>query len=108
MLVIIKDYLTLPEATAMQALLESENIPCFLKDSNTSVIAPFLANILGGIKLMVNDQDAERAIILLKDAGYIKPETENENSSKGRRSLTLFFLLVALVLLYFIVKTIPH
>jgi hypothetical protein len=45
--------------------LESENIRCYLQDENTVTIDPFLAYAVGGIKLMVADVQAERALRLL-------------------------------------------
>ncbi len=45
--------------------LESENIRCYLVDENTVTIDPFLTWAVGGIKLMVADVQAERALQVL-------------------------------------------
>ncbi len=41
--------------------MEEEGINCWLKDENTVTIDPILGNAVGGIKLMVLVQQAERA-----------------------------------------------
>ena len=46
--------------------LQEEGIECWLKDENTVTIDPILSNAIGGIKLMVPEQDARRARGLLK------------------------------------------
>lgn len=46
--------------------LEEENIRCWLKDENTVTIDPILTNAVGGIKLMVVKEQAERAISILR------------------------------------------
>ena len=39
--------------------LKEEGINCWLKDENTVTIDPILANAVGGIKLMVDENKAE-------------------------------------------------
>jgi predicted RNA-binding Zn-ribbon protein involved in translation (DUF1610 family) len=46
--------------------LEEDNINCWLKDENTVTIDPILTNAVGGIKLMVASQQAERAAGILR------------------------------------------
>ena len=46
--------------------LEEDNIKCWLKDEYTVTIDPILTNAIGGIKLMVASQQAERAISILR------------------------------------------
>ena len=46
--------------------LEEDNIQCWLKDEYTVTIDPILTNAIGGIKLMVASQQAERAISILR------------------------------------------
>jgi hypothetical protein len=53
-----------PAHIAMGTLKE-ENIECWLKDENTITLDPLLNNALGGIKLMVEKQHAQRAYDLL-------------------------------------------
>src|SRR4029079_5341432 len=49
------------EANIVLGRLQSEEINCWLKDENSSTIAPFLSNANGGIKLMVAEPQFERA-----------------------------------------------
>jgi transcription elongation factor Elf1 len=46
--------------------LEEEGINCWLKDENTVTIDPILTNAIGGIKLMVDARQAERAADILR------------------------------------------
>jgi hypothetical protein len=45
--------------------LQEEEIDCWLKDENTVTLDPLLTNALGGIKLMVDKDKAEAALVLL-------------------------------------------
>jgi DNA-directed RNA polymerase subunit RPC12/RpoP len=45
--------------------LESDGIPCFLADEYTATINPVWSNAIGGIKLMVREQDKHAAEKLL-------------------------------------------
>jgi len=45
--------------------LKEEFINCYLQDENTVTIDPLLSNAIGGIKLMVAEQQAERAMEIL-------------------------------------------
>jgi DNA-directed RNA polymerase subunit RPC12/RpoP len=47
--------------------LEEDGINCWLKDENTVTIDPILSNAIGGIKLMVEVTQAERAATILKE-----------------------------------------
>ena len=55
-------------------LLQQNDIQCHLKDENIVTIDPLLNPAVGGIKLMVEVQDFEKALQLMKDAeeAYIK------------------------------------
>lgn len=46
--------------------LEEDGIRCWLKDENTVTIDPILTNAIGGIKLMVEGSQAERATGILR------------------------------------------
>lgn len=46
--------------------LKEDGIECWLKDENTVTIDPILSNAIGGIKLMVIEQDSQKAWELLK------------------------------------------
>lgn len=45
--------------------LKDHFINCYLQDENTVTIDPLLSNAIGGIKLMVAEQQAERALEIL-------------------------------------------
>jgi hypothetical protein len=45
--------------------LKEEYINCYLQDEYTVTIDPFLSNAIGGIKLMVAESQAERALEIL-------------------------------------------
>ncbi len=59
-------------ANIMQGKLEAEGIYCYLADDNTSTIFPVLSNPIGGIKLMVAENDVRDAEAVLSgfDAEY--------------------------------------
>lgn len=52
--------------------MEAEGIETFVQDELTIQIDPLYSNALGGIKLMVQQQDAERANEILAESGYVK------------------------------------
>lgn len=54
--------------------LEEEGIKAFLQDEYTVTIDPILSNAIGGIKLMVHEEDLTRAKSLMEelDAAYLK------------------------------------
>jgi len=45
--------------------LKEEYINCYLQDEYSVTIDPFLSNAIGGIKLMVAENQAERALEIL-------------------------------------------
>lgn len=47
--------------------LQEEFINCYLVDEHSATITPYLVNALGGIKLMVDSTQAERARSLLAE-----------------------------------------
>ena len=55
-------------------LLQENEINCHLKDENIVTIDPFLNPAVGGIKLMVDDKDYDKAVALIKEAAaaYLK------------------------------------
>jgi hypothetical protein len=56
--------------------LQNESISCFLVDENTVTIDPFLSYAIGGIKLMVAGNQAERALEILETLNTSTPENE--------------------------------
>lgn len=65
MFVAIRSYDTYIPANLVMQRLEEEGIRAHLQDENTVTIDPILTNAVGGIKLMVPEQQAPRALELL-------------------------------------------
>jgi hypothetical protein len=58
------DYIS---AHLLMGRLQEEDIVCYLQDEHTTTTAPFLTHFSGGIKLMVPESQAERALELLQE-----------------------------------------
>ena len=56
---------------------QEDGINCWLKDENTVTINPILTNAIGGIKLMVESTQAERAATILKELEVQYKETDH-------------------------------
>lgn len=54
--------------------LESEGIPCFVKDELTVQAYNLYSNAVGGVKLQVQQQDVVKAVEILTELGYIRDE----------------------------------
>lgn len=54
--------------SAIEALLTSADIPCFVADQNMSVMEGSLGFLPQ--RLLVSEDDSERATLLLTEAGY--------------------------------------
>lgn len=54
--------------------LQDAGISCYLKDEHTVTMDPILSNAIGGIKLVVKEEDMEDAKMLLRqfDEDYLK------------------------------------
>ena len=63
--ILLNSYGNYVDAHIAKGVLEEEGITCWLKDENTVTIDPILTNAVGGIKLMVAREDAQRAWELL-------------------------------------------
>ena len=64
--VVLQVYANYIDANIIMGRLEEDGINCWLKDENTVTIDPILTNAVGGIKLMVPEVQAERAVELLR------------------------------------------
>ena len=60
------------EAAVIRGRLASEGIFCFLKNEMAAQANPFYSNAFCGVELQVKRSDLNRAIDILKEAGYIK------------------------------------
>jgi predicted RNA-binding Zn-ribbon protein involved in translation (DUF1610 family) len=64
--VLLKSYDNYVSAHIAMGRLEEDGIKCWLKDENTVTIDPILTNAVGGIKLMVAMEEAEKAAGILR------------------------------------------
>lgn len=66
------------EAYIAKSHLDAEGIDCFITNENLLTINPLLSNAVGGVKLMVREEDYERAKEILEapeiDSGDWNPE----------------------------------
>ena len=65
--VLLNTYLNYIDAHIARGVLEEQGINCWLKDENTVTIDPILTNAVGGIKLMVEKESAERAFKIFQN-----------------------------------------
>lgn len=71
--VVIARYGGVPEAVLAKSMLDSAGIESFLGDENLVRLDWFYSNLVGGIKLMVREEDAETARALLEKNSPEKP-----------------------------------
>lgn len=55
------------EAEVIKGLLESENIISMIKDETLGVITGYYANTGKGVKILVNEEDEQRAKSVIED-----------------------------------------
>ena len=72
--VIIRTFDNYFSASIMLSRLHADGIECYLKDEYTVTIDPILTNAVGGIKLVVKDQDEEavKKLLAAYEAEYMK------------------------------------
>jgi len=70
------------EAQFARGRLEAEDIYCFLADEHTVGIAWIYANAIGGIKLQVREEDAERALEILSEDAEANLDELNEEGGE--------------------------
>lgn len=54
----------------MRSFLDSQGIQTFLNNEINAQVDPLLSNALGGVQLMVPNEQAEMAVNLLRENGY--------------------------------------
>jgi hypothetical protein len=74
--VMIRRYRDLPEASIAKSVLDSAGIESFLVDDNTVRLDWFYSNLVGGIKLLVREEDADTANGLLDQTVLEKFDVE--------------------------------
>ena len=115
-IIIIRTYTYHSEAIIEKAKLESAGIYCSLKDENMVMINPFYSNAVGGIKLIVREEDAETALKILEDQSLDDQISDNEITESeekeigenselpGRKGCLSTFIFIAVVFSYFIFR----
>ena len=63
----------------MQSFLDAQGIQTFLNNEINAQVGPLLSNALGGVQLMVPDEQAEQAIALLRENGFELGNQVKEN-----------------------------
>ncbi|MNU79400.1 hypothetical protein D3C71_690140 [compost metagenome] len=66
------------DAHILKIKLESEDITCFLFDENIVSVNPLYSNLVGGIKLKINEEDLEHAREILSELEQTPYTTEEE------------------------------
>lgn len=79
-LITIKTFTHPSELLILKGRLESEGIECFVKDELITQIIPLYSNAVGGVKLQVKESDVEKAMEILKDAGYLREQDAQPSS----------------------------
>lgn len=74
--ILLQTFTNYMDAHIVMGRLQSQDINCWLKDEHISglIVDPLLTNLIGGIKLMVAENQVEKATQILNEA----PE-ENED-----------------------------
>ena len=60
-LVLLERCYDMTQAHILRGLLETNDIPCFLMDEHHSAVAWHLTTAIGGLRIMVMEQDLEQA-----------------------------------------------
>ena len=71
------------DAHLLLSRLESEDIECWLQDENTVTINPIWTNAVGGIKLMVKQDDFARASDIFREAENTRKQAIECPNCKG-------------------------
>lgn len=66
------------EAHLAKAFLESSGIDVIIKDEFTVQVNNFYSNAIGGVKLFVESDKVDEALLLLQDGGYIEINKTDE------------------------------
>jgi hypothetical protein len=78
--VLLETFRDLASAILAKSILNSAERPCLLQDENVAWLSRSMSNIVGGIKLMVREEDVEKALALIKEqASGAAQEREGES-----------------------------
>ena len=75
----IKTFTYPTDAAIMRSFLDDQGIKTFLNNEINAQVDPLLSNALGGVQLMVPEEQAERAIALLLENGFELGNQVKEN-----------------------------
>jgi hypothetical protein len=78
-LITIRSFNSSVDSEMVRAYLESMGVTCFLQDE--LINRAYIANVNGGVKLQVPENELENAILLLKEGGYLN-DADLEPSSE--------------------------
>ncbi len=82
-LVTVRQFRDLPEALLAKGMLDSAGIECFLADDNMVRLDWFISNLLGGIKLRVDEKDFREALKVLNEPAPPGFDQEAADSESG-------------------------
>ena len=68
-LITIRTFSSSIDAEMVRSYLESLGVNCYIKDE--FINRAYVSNVAGGVKLQVEEENLETAIMLLKDGGYL-------------------------------------
>ncbi len=89
-LVTIRSFSSSMDFEMVKSFLESYEIECFTRDEYVNQV--YIPNVNGGVKLEVRKEQAEEAMKLLFDAGYLKAEDfEPSTEMKWMEKVLNFF-----------------
>ncbi len=75
------------EAIILKGKIESEGIEVFMFDNNTVDTDPLISNAIGGVKLFVRTENAEKANVLVSNFNEFTLD-ENELSDTKNENIT--------------------
>lgn len=78
-LITVRTFSSSMDSEMVRSYLESLGVKCYIKDE--FINRAYVPNVAGGVKLQVEEEDLETAIMLLKDGGYLS-EKDLEPSSE--------------------------
>ena len=83
--VTLRVFMHLQEALLAKSILESAGVRCFLADENIARLDGLMSIVGGGLKLWVDEQDAETAAALLGQEMPERPEPKADSEPRERR-----------------------
>ena len=67
-LVVVRQFVDVPSALLAKSVLDSAEVDCFLADANTVRMDWLYSNAIGGVKLVVREEDVESVNQLLEQS----------------------------------------